>query len=458
MIKFLLSSVCLTVVGTVCSVCAVAQTKSFDDSEFEKQLIESSIPKKTSYLKQAPKAKEVDVPVTMSEYKKNLLDALLYHNLMNSISSLNEQIEPFRLAVLDKEVTDQKVKDFDSCNVHFFSPYFADAKALWSKLKSETDDAIEDYNLNVLAKSQKIADRDAAVLSASSDTQRQTQMINGRKRFVASSAQETLEEKKKTVVFTAGAMAETKKMEEQYGLDISSAPNVTASIRQESSAETANAEQTWENNDGFSIKSDAPEIDITMSVLNRFYPYQDSWGKRKSVSTSSLPLWTDQKHLYNTKIWRPKYDAIKYHCQNRKHPIYVSEPNVSDKIKYDYYFYDQVKQAHNAFVRETEAKGCLLTAEMKKAPERAPRPLPMIEEHIMVITGASGNLEQIYPHNPKNPSDTVGAFKTDTLWEAYKADGYQSIASEGEFNRYFSVYKKTITPRSAIKNIDGNRW
>ena len=215
MIKFLLSSVCLSIVGSVLSVSAFAQTGRLDDGDFEKQLIESSKPKKTSYLKQTPKAKEEVIPVTVSGYKKDLLNALLYHNLMNSISSLEEQIEPFRLAVLDKEVTAKKVKDFDSCNVQMFSPFFANPTAVWSKLKSETQKGIENYNASVAAKAQNLSDSNASVLAASSSDEREVQIINGRKRYVSSSAQGNLQNTTKSVVFTARAVAETKKMEEK---------------------------------------------------------------------------------------------------------------------------------------------------------------------------------------------------------------------------------------------------
>ena len=439
MIKFLLSSVCLGLIGLTVVTPVSAQTSRVDQ-EFEEQLKALTTPLKVEYVKKAPSAKEVVVVQQDNRYKTTLMNAVMFHNLMNSIKAQYERLGGFRLAVLDKEISNAKVKDFDTCNINTLSPYFANPKQVWDKLKQATDEQVENYNLNTVASAEELLEDEGALLASAGDAQAQLQNAQG------------------DLKLSRNAQNQMDTMNSEYGIDVTKSERVEIDVNKESASETAAAEADWETNEGVNIADLAPEVDITFAVLNKFYAHQDKWGERKSETTSSLPLWEDQKYLYNRDIWKPKYRQIQQHCAAQEHPLVQKEAKVSDKVKYDYYFYDEVKTAHNAFVRAAQAQECVLTSEMKNPPVVAPRPLPPVYEEIVVIKDESNNLEKLYPQNPMNPSATqVGSFEKGTLWEKYKADEYRNIASNGEFNRYFKVSDSTLRARSKVDEIEGNR-
>ena len=123
------------------------------------------------------------------------------------------------------------------------------------------------------------------------------------------------------------------------------------------------------------------------------------------------------------------------------------------------YFYNQVKSAHDAFVAQALAQGCILTPSMKEPPKVAPRPLPPVNEEIFVLNDEFGRLHSVYPQIPLNPStQNKGGFEKGTLWEAYKEDGFNHISQKGEFNNYFEVSSNnTIMTRPTVDNLGGNR-
>ena len=466
MVKLLLSSVCLGLIGLTAVTPVYAQI-SEADLEFEEALKALTTPAKVEYVKRAEKPEEIVIPVQDNRYKTELMNAVMFHNLMNSIKAQYSQLDGFRMAVLDKEVSNERVKDFDSCNVTMLTPYFANPKQVWDKLKAATDEHVENYNLETVASAEELMEDDAALLASASD------------------AQKELQEKQGNLKLTKNAQSQMAHMIDEYKIDVTKAEGVEVQVKNESAAETAAAEADWETNENVNVGELAPEVDITFAVLNQFYARQDEWGKRKSETTSSLPLWEDQKYLYNRDIWKPKYRQIQQHCAAQEHPLVQKEAKVSDKIKYDYYFYDDVKSAHNAFVKAAQAQECVLTAQMKEPPKVAPRPLPPVYEEIVVIKDESDNLQEIYPQNPMNPSASQleafkkgtswGIMKNDeyegmalvasqqaifekgTLWEKYKADEYKGMASAGEFKQYFAVSGNTLRARSKVDEINGNR-
>ena len=391
MMKLLLSSVALGMLGLCMSTAAFANA----DQEFYRELEELSTPKKVTYGQKAADVKEVVIQKKDSTYKTTLQKALMFHNLLNSVKVQQMRLEAFRLAVLEKEITKARLDDFNTCNVGLLRPYFAKPDAVWDKLTTKTNEMVENYNLNTVVKAETLTQCDAEILASASDAAAQLQQNQG---------------KLKT---TKNAKAHMDKLSSEYEIDVTKSVKGDVAVGQESAAETAAAEKSWEDNADLVISDMAPEIDISFAILNQFYPHQDDWGERVTSKTGSLPLWSDQKYLYNRYVWEPKYSAIRSYCKRIKRPLVMGEPSVSDEVKYDYYFYDDVKEAHQKFVAAAHAQECFLTAEMKEPPEAAPRPLPPVYEEIMVIRDGSGNLEKIYPQNPKNPSsaraDTGGA-------------------------------------------------
>ncbi len=436
MLKLLLQSVCCSVF----MVCLAVPAFSFDDvtvasdNEIEAYK-EKATPQANRYSGYVADAKEVEIAQKDTRYKQDLINAMSLHNLMVAINDQMGRVNTFRMVVLDKAVSEARIKDFDACNEGLLSDYFAKPDKVWAALKDAADKKMEDYNLNMAASAQQMVDGSAELL-ASAD---------------AVSAQLQKEQAKLTL--NDEQTAEVQKMENEFGIDVTEAEGVKLSIPKVNDF-TEDEDMTMAQ----AVDENAPEMEISYAVLNLFYPNQDVWGKRKSASTSSLPLWEDQKYLYNKDVWEAKYQDIRAHCEKQGKPLVMGEPQVTDKVKYDYYFYDDVQSAHKAFVAAAAAQQCVLTPQMTKPPVSAPRPLPPVYEQIVVFTSDTGHLQEIYPVNPQNPlPGDVVKFEKGTLWEAYKADAYQDIAKGGELDTYFKVSSSTIQPRQKVKEIDGNR-
>lgn len=401
MTKTLLQSIFLGAFCLCIALPAFAAEQSFasmdvSESRISRRMKSFSSGKKKKYTKVISKAKPQNFAKESKAYKLVLQEAVSLHNLMNSIQSHKRQLESFRLIVMDKEISEARIKDFDECNVKWLSGYFKEPQKVWDKLKDSADSRMTAYDLNMAVTTQQIAQKDVAMLTGIEDIDA------------------ILKEYDK----------EEPKMSESSGL-----------------------------------MEDAPEIDIAFAVLNSFYPNQDDWGARKTSNTSSLPLWEDQKYLYNKDVWKPKYRKIVEFCEKEGHELVLKEPKIEDKVKYDYYFYNQVKSAHDAFVAQALAQGCILTPSMKEPPKVAPRPLPPVNEEIFVLNDEFGRLHSVYPQIPLNPStQNKGGFEKGTLWEAYKEDGFNHISQKGEFNNYFEVSSNnTIMTRPTVDNLGGNR-
>lgn len=441
MVKILLQSVCLAVLGAYAALPVAVNAKELaypnvqeNQLSIEDLLQALTTSEKNTYTQIVSDEKPVEIVSANTTYKKVVIDALMFHNLMNSVSAQKAQIPGFKLAVQDKAVCEARIKDFDACNEGLLSPYFAKPKDVWAKLKKETDDRVEDYNLNMVAKAEEVADSDADLLAS------------------ADKKAGELQKAQSEVYMTAEARAEQKRLNEKYGIQTPSGK--TTDDRAEDEKNTSDDDEDLRTVMG----DNGPELEISFAVLNLFYPNQDAWGARKSATTSSLPLWEDQKYLYNQKIWQPKYHEIRKHCENQEVYLAMKEPVVTDKIKYDYYFYKDVVAAHNKFIAAAIAQECVLTPAMKAAPQVAPRPLPPVYEEITVLKDDDNKLDQIYPQNPMNPTKgKPGSFDQGTLWEAYKADKYKDVYKDGELNTYFSISSSTIHPRAKTDELDGNR-
>ena len=181
---------------------------------------------------------------------------------------------------------------------------------------------------------------------------------------------------------------------------------------------------------------------------------------------SSLPLWEDQKYLYDQNVWNPKYKQIGDHCKKQgveliyktpdKLPEFQKKGELFEKYKYDYAFYDEVETMHKLFTMAATAQGCALTPAMMKAPEVAPRPVPPVYDELLLKAGADGKFSEIYPQTPKNLTQQ-GTFIDGTLWDQYKQERFSKVAPDGELRQYFNIYKNSASPKKSIEEIDGNR-
>ena len=181
---------------------------------------------------------------------------------------------------------------------------------------------------------------------------------------------------------------------------------------------------------------------------------------------SSLPLWEDQKYLYDQNVWNPKYKQIGDHCKKQgieliyktpdKLPEFQKKGELFEKYKYDYAFYDEVETMHKLFTAAATMQGCALTPAMLKAPEVAPRPVPPVYDELLLKAGADGKFSEIYPQTPKNLTQQ-GTFIDGTLWDRYKNERFSKVAPNGELKQYFNIYKGSASPKKSIEEIDGNR-
>jgi len=162
---------------------------------------------------------------------------------------------------------------------------------------------------------------------------------------------------------------------------------------------------------------------LARDVLINLYENQDDYGTRvcQNGRCPSFPAWEDQKYVYNETVWKPKYDEIRKKMETvcpKKYWIAEKEPKVKDEQKYDYYYYDEVKTAHKAFINRIhpECRALLEGVKMVSGnellldpPAQMDRPLPPVEEVVALITDSNGKLREIYPEIPKPWKKMVGA-------------------------------------------------
>ena len=398
-------------------------------------------------------------PEVSKAYQIDIQDAVMLHNLMNSLSKRKKEIKDFELAVKDKAVCKARLEDFEECNEKWFADYFANPKQVWNTLKTMTNGIIVDYDLNVENEAKEDIEADNFLAGLGNNP---TADVMGNRLFY--DGENLLKDLKKQ----AGVRETEQK--EHYA--------VSASVKE--------------------VMREAPEIDITFAVLNLFYPDQDAkkWGAVRKAGGHSLPLWEDQKYLYDRQVWKPKYDGIVKTCEQQGctwPQNWKREADVKAEVKYDYYFYDEVKTAHSNFVKKAQSlicvkhhkkNPCVLTDEQKRPPEVAPRPLPPVYEEILILKDDNNVVPVqdggIYPQVPANLNASIlpkissmdlfnplgqsepnvvkmGIFTPGTLWQSYANDGFKHVKNNGEFDKYFSVSKKGVKTKKASEEIEGNR-
>lgn len=371
-----------------------------------------------------------------TSYEPLVMEAVALHNMVQLVDGQINNAKGFEYAVWDKTVDQERIKDFDACEVTLLSEYFKQPEELWKKLKGRADELLQEYNATAVEQVADVEDRVAEAMSLSE--------ADRLKRL------EELEKSNKKI---------------EVNEDEVLSQFVDASIE-------------WQ---------------VGFVVLNSFYPNQDAWAERLTKQTPSLPLWTDQKYLYNRDVWKPKYQAIVDHCKKQDVKLKMKEPEIKDNYKYDYYFYDKVEKAHNVFTKAAMAQKCILTKAMKEPPQKAPAPLPPVYEEIIVLPHTPmamkkgekhetfpendkipvmveerGNIAGVYPQIPQNPvqqdreklsdaqiQNTAPEFVENTVWEVYKNEDFEDIPKEGsEFRIYF---EKDLKLTDAVTQQKGNR-
>lgn len=181
--------------------------------------------------------------------------------------------------------------------------------------------------------------------------------------------------------------------------------------------------------------------DIGRSILLDLYTNQDAWGVRLSKSApSSLPLWEDQAYVYDEEVWEPKYDAI-----NAYYGVKSGSPKVSDAVKHDYYFHDDVVSAHNQYLAEMTAKTGkpVPPAPLGSVPDAPPKPLPPVDEIVMLLSN-NDVFTSVYPSYPEP-------------WQKFIDSGFTMYNKSGEMASKFKVSNGTITPKKVSDGVSANR-
>lgn len=157
--------------------------------------------------------------------------------------------------------------------------------------------------------------------------------------------------------------------------------------------------------------------DIGNDILTDVYANQDKWGERKEPNAPSLPLWEDQKYLFD-KEWNDKYEAINLYFGVPPE----GRPVIGDE-RYDYINADQVQAAHTAYMAALTAKNPVKAALMAPNSDmlntvQAPKPLPPKAESVMYIQTDEAE-KRVYPALPEP-------------WRQYQKNGFKDIAPKGE--------------------------
>jgi len=414
------------------AICTVALSQAV--AQNTNNVIKFNNSRGATYISEPQEAKAV--PVVAGDdlaYQELIINAVSLHNFVRLIDMQLENAKEFEFAVWNKEVDKARITNFDACEEALLAKNFKNPAKLWKKLKDKADALLQQYNATHIEELADIEERLAQAMSMSEEER-------------------------------MDALEAEKKKKHDVNKDQLLSDFVDSSIE-------------WQ---------------IGFIVLNSFYPNQDAWAERINENTPSLPLWTDQKYLYNRDVWKPKYEEIVKHCKAQGVKLKLKEPEIKDEFKYDYYFYDRVEKAHNLFCRAAMAQECILTPKMKKAPEKAPAPLPPVDEEIMVLPHSPMTIKKgqvvetfpendkipvgvqdgseiigVYPQNPKNPKQYDRAqlsdaqiqnmppeFIADTLWDVYKQEKFEDVEKEGEFRLYFDD-KLNLTDHAI--NQPGNR-
>ena len=316
-----------------------------------------------------------------TSYRKDLLTAMDYHNMANAVQAMIDSND-YRDTLVDLALVERRMSDLEKCNVNLLSKNFSDPQNVWNKMKSEADRMSQEYALS-----------DAV---------------------------------------------EMKELSEQDLLDMATLTGV------DSEQQTDRQETTNETTDSNAGNTNLIDWDIGYSILKDLYANQDNWGSRLSSTSPSFSLWDDQKYLYDTQVWNPKYTAI--------NAYFGVDPNgrpqgVNEK-KYDYYFYKDVRQAHQNYLASLAAQTGkpIPVGQLGEAPQVAPRPLAPRQEIVLIQVNDNNAFDGVYPGYPQP-------------WQTFIDSGFTTYNPNGEMAQVFKVNlsKRTISPKSLEDGSVPNR-
>ena len=205
-----------------------------------------------TYSAKPLKAEPVAVPVAKTtEYEEMITEAVVLHNFLTLIDEQIAQAKEFDYIVKDKELDKARLADFEACQVKSLSNYFKNPDKVWATLKAQAEEKLQEYNASTVELSAQLEEKVASMVALTDDER--IALLEAEKNKSHDDDPDTFE---------------------QDFID-------------------TNAE--WK---------------IGYTILNSFYANQDDWAERKTTTTPSLPLWQDQKYLYNKTIWTPKYAEI----------------------------------------------------------------------------------------------------------------------------------------------------
>lgn len=361
----------------------LAQTKQ----AAEQELPEAAVGEERIWT---PRAVEIEVskpdplPVfnpPSTSYRKDLLAAMDYHNMANAVQAMIDGND-YRDALVDLALAERRMSDLEKCNVNLLAKNFSNPQNVWNKMKSEADRMSQEYALS--------------------------------------------------------DVTEMKELSEQDLLDMATLTGVDS----DSSQPSQNTQTTDTDTD--TGTANLIDWDIGYSILKDLYANQDNWGSRLSSTSPSFTLWDDQKYLYDTEIWNPKYTAI--------NAYFGVDPNgrpkgVDDK-KYDYYFYKDVRQAHQNYLASLAAQTGkpIPVGQLGEAPQVAPRPLAPRQEIVLIQVNDNNAFDGVYPSYPEP-------------WQKFIDSGFSKYNSNGEMAQVFKVNlsKRTISPKSLEDGSVPNR-
>jgi len=294
--------------------------------------------------------------------------AQLFHSSLYDINNLKRQLAYLKTNLINYKLRERRFTGFEVCMKQKlpkqFSPQFTDPNGIWEAIKKK---ALEYYN------------------GAISQPPASEELDAVQKKFYAGE--------------DATELART---------DISELPDVEANL-DGTGDDSINA-----------VKASLTNWYLDRAIWMELYTNQDKYEDRKGADRPSFEAWSDQKYLYDKKVWEPKYNAIKATCQ------VTTEPVIAADKKYDYYFYDNVKAAHAAYL-STLPKECLavLSAELKAPPAQMYRPLPPPEKIVALLLDSKGNLREVYPEIPEP-------------WVAFAESGCVLFNPDGEMAEKFT--------------------
>ncbi len=336
-----------------------------------------------------PRAVEVDfsnldpVPVyqpASDGYRKDLLAAMELHNMANAVQSMIDSND-YRDTLVDLALTERRMKDLENCNVAVLSQNFANPQVVWDKMKNEANRISQEYALS-----------DVGEMSALSQS------------------------------------------------DVLEMAGLTGVDAQKTTTEQKPAEDTNNNE----TVANYIDWDIGRAILTDVYANQDKWGERKSKTSPSFALWNDQKYLYDTEVWNPKYTAINAYFGvnlNRR-------PQGMNEKKYDYYFYKDVQGAHQAYLATLVAQTGrpMPIGDIAAAPQVAPRPLAPRFEVVRMQINENNVYEGLYPSYP-------------APWKTFVDSGFAKYNHNGEMAELFNVNpsKRIVVAKTQAEASAHNR-